>query len=179
MFIEFEEAENWYTTAQDGLRHLETALHTRKKMRISPATLDQIYGMSPPEWQEFLERRESEHELFASLAVLASFEGSIRRDAIWRGGVNVGQSYFQCFHSIAGESHIPLAKIFELWESQLTLGHPLRKQLTQLRRLYSDRNIIAHGKARRGQFPFELIFTQLQEAQRKWREWVSDFGRHI
>jgi hypothetical protein len=176
MFVEFEEAQSWYTVALDGLRHLETALHTNKRTRISQATLDQIRGMTPDEWREFLEDRESEHEMFACLALLASFEGSIRRDAEWRGETGSGP-YHQRFRTIAQEKHVSIAKIFEVWESILTPGHPLRKQLTILRNLYRDRNVIAHGKASRGQFAFELIFTKLQEALRKWREFAPNFNR--
>lgn len=177
MFVEFEEAQSWYTVALDGLRHLETALHTNKRIPISQTTLDQIHGMSPNEWREFLDERESEHEMFASLALLASFEGSIRRDANWRGGTDTGQ-YHQGFRAFAQEQHVPISKIFEVWESMFTQGHPLRKQFSAMRRLYSDRNVIAHGKARRGQFAFEPIFKKLQEAQRKWRGFVPDFDRY-
>lgn len=176
MFVEFEEAQSWYTVALDGLRHLETALHTNKRTRISQATLDQIRGMPPDEWREFLEDRESEHEMFACLALLASFEGSIRRDAKWRGGTDAGPEHL-LFRTIAQEQHVPISKIFEVWESMFAPGHPLRRQLAVLRNLYRDRNVIAHGKARRGQFAFELIFTKLQEALRKWREFVPDFHR--
>lgn len=177
MFVEFEEARSWYTVTLDGLRHLETALHSNKRTQISRDTLEQICGMSFDEWREFLEMRESEHEMFASLALLASFEGSIRRDAYWRGGTRTGQNHRR-FRAIAQESHVPISKIFEVWESMYSRGHPLRKQLTILRLLYKDRNVIAHGKARRGQFVFELIFAKLQEALRKWREFVPDFDRY-
>lgn len=178
MFVEFEEAENWYIVALDGLRHLEYALHTRKKTRISESTLEQIYGMSPTEWHTFLDDREAEHEMFASLAVLASFEGRIRRDASWRGSFDQGQLHFQNFQSLSQEAHIPISKIFEAWESVFSQGHPLRKHLSALRDLYRDRNVIAHGRARRGQFAFELIFSKLEEALRKWRSFVPDFSRH-
>ena len=176
MFVEFEEARSWYTAALDGLRYLETALHTKKEPRISESVLDQIYGMSSNEWREFLRERELEHEMFASLALLASFEGNIRRDADWRGSTGKAMHH-QRFRAIPREHHVPLSKLFELWESTFARGHPLRKQFLNLRQLYGDRNIIAHGKAHKGQFAFELIFARLEDAKRKWREFVEDFDR--
>lgn len=176
MFVEFEEARSWYTTALDGLRYLETALHTYQERRISEVVLDEIHGMSSKEWREFLRERELEHEMFASLALLASFEGNIRRDADWRG--TTGKAlHHQRFRAIPQEQHVPLSKLFEMWESTFDRGHPLRKQFLNLRQLYGDRNVIAHGRAHKGQFTFELIFERLEGAQRKWREFVQDFDR--
>lgn len=179
MFVDVDDAEVWYSITLDGLRHLETALHSpRKALRLSQSTLDQIHGMSAVEWGTFRDAREAEHEMFASLAILAAFEGGIRRDAAWRGGVDSGQEHFLAFRSLSQDSHVPLSRIFETWESAFTQGHPLRRQFAKLRRLYVDRNVIAHGKARRGQFAFDLILPRLQEASRKWREFVPDFGKH-
>ena len=176
MFVEFEEARSWYTVALDGLRYLETSLHANKALRISADVLEQIYGMSPNEWREFLRERELEHEMFASLALLASFEGNIRRDADWRGSTDKALHH-QRFRAIPQEHHVPLSKLFEVWESTINRGHPLRMQFRKLRELYGDRNIIAHGRARKGQFAFELIFERLAEAKRKWQEFVQDFDR--
>jgi hypothetical protein len=178
MYVEFEEARNWYIVALDGLRHLESALHTQKRTQISPFTLELIHGMSLPEWKEFLEERESEHELFASLAVLASFEGTIRRDAAWRGRMDGGQAMYQHFEPLSREAYVSISRIFDAWESAYSRGHPLRQQFAALRRLYGDRNVIAHGRAQRGQYVFELIFSRLEEAMRKWKEFVPDFGRY-
>lgn len=179
MFVDFEEVQNWYIVTLDGLNHLSTAIHTSKESNISEETLDQIRGMSPHEWRGFLNDRTSEHEMFASLAVLASFEGMIRRDATWRGWNNTGQAHFQRFHANAQDAHVTISKVFELWESEFSSGHALRKQIGNLRRLYADRNVIAHGRAHKGQFAFDLIFPKLVEALRKWREFVPDFCKHL
>ncbi|WP_157615533.1 hypothetical protein [Rhizobacter sp. Root404] len=175
-FVEVEEAKNWYVAALDGLRHLETAIHTNTKTRLSEVTLDQVHGMTVREWHEFLNDRELEHEMFASLAVLACFEGIIRRDAENRGAVNKGQQFFHRFHPIASEDHVSIMRIFDLWAAEFSTGHTLRKRVSALKNLYRDRNTLAHGRATRGQFTFDVISEKLEAALKKWKQFVPDFG---
>ncbi|WP_198083594.1 hypothetical protein [Variovorax sp. E3] len=180
MYISLAEVETWYVTTLDGLYYLEKALHSdvKKLVKLSDATIEQIRGMPEAVWKKFLEGRESEHEMFGSLAALAAFEGTIRRDAAWRGAKRQhAAKYFNTFSAITGEKHPKIVEIIALWEKEFQ-GQPLKRELSVLRSLFSDRNKIAHGRAYRGQFAFEPIFRKLDKAWGVWRSAVPDFGEY-
>jgi hypothetical protein len=174
MFIGFKDAEIWYNSALDGLRHLQTTIHSNKKTVISDKTLNDILGMRKDQWLEYLDARESEHEMFASLALLSCFEGIIRRDAEARGRSDKAEHY-QKFRNIKKQNHISIIKIFETWESSFGNDPVLSKQFNTLRSMYISRNILAHGKATRHQFAFHFIHGKLDEAKRKIQEKIKDF----
>ncbi|BEP95344.1 hypothetical protein GmRootA79_37280 [Acidovorax sp. A79] len=177
MYVTFSDARTWFITAIDGLRVLEIAIYDTKSRPISQSTLEEIHGMSAQEWRNFLRQREEEHELFASLAVLASFEGHIRRDFDLRSAPGSKMQFASLFSSVVGAGNVSLSNIFGAWERAVGNPHYLRPTLTSLRELYRDRNLMAHGKGRRGDFEFQPIYEKLETALAKWQQLDSYFGR--
>jgi len=176
-FPTIDEARNWYVVSLDGLRHLKRVVDGAKPQHVSEETLDQIMFMTQEEWKAFIRRREDEHEAFASLALLAACEGGIRRDCAWRGAdSNSGNVHHRRFQRLnSGVGHISLRSIIDAWQGALGRDSYFKNYLAELRGLYVDRNVLAHGRASLQQFNFALIYERLSRVRSKWRQVASDF----
>lgn len=176
MYADLEQAENWYVVCMDGLHHLETAIHAGNTRRLTLRTLEQIRFIRDDEWRDFLRDREEEHEMYASLALLATCEGGIRRDAEWRSAAPSRPAYFAKFQALRAQpEHVSIHAILDTWQAALGPAHPFRGRLDQLRGFYRDRNLLAHGRAQLGEFAFAPIFDALAVIRGKWKSFVPDF----
>jgi hypothetical protein len=172
-FPGIDRTEVWYRTAQDGLIHLQTAIHSTKKRLISELTDEEIFGMSNAEWQEYYKSRSEEHEIFACLALLASCEGAIRRDLDWR--VTTQRRHHVELRRFATGQHASIVRILDRWRNIIGPSSNAYRPLQRLTALYKGRNDLAHGGATIGQFVFIKILESLQDIERRWREEVADF----
>ena len=173
MFPNISRARKWYHSTPDGLVRLKSVVHKTSIEGISRITADEIFGMTEEEWRQYLKDRLEEHELYASLALLASCEGAIRQDMEWR--VKNRRPYHLRFRRISSESYVKLSTIINRWRTALGASSHLDCHLRKLSALYVGRNALAHGRARAGDVGFVVVWEHLQKIEQKWRQQVSDF----
>lgn len=165
---------DWYVTSYDGLVNLVTRLHSVDSPYLSQATIDKIFGMTEWEWTTFLRIKLEDHEIAASLALLATCEGAIRRDLEHRIGSQ--NSHHLGLRSLVKPSrHASIIEILAKWANTLGQGNYAYIHLKSLEKIYLDRNLLAHGRAQHGQFMFNLIRDRLLLIQTKWKQSVPDF----
>lgn len=174
MFPDIRSARDWYVSARDGLRSLEHFVHAPiRHANISQMTDDAIFGMTEAEWKEYLQRRLEEHELFASLALMASCEGAIRRDLQWR--IAQQRSHHHHFSKVPEKGHIKTSIILGRWLRALGATSFAGSRLKKLLDLYVGRNALAHGVAPIGSVVFETLWEELRKIEEKWKQAVPDF----
>jgi len=177
-FPDIDAAQHWYSTTLDGIRGLRGAINNQKAPYISDDTLDELFGMSPHEWQSFLEDKIDTHETFSTLALMAACEGGIRRDFEWRSRVNSGQEHFVKFNTLYLSNptgHLGLWQILDTWRAATNHTGYFKNHLNNLSNLFVARNQLAHGRASLKSYVFSPTYQELNKVRLKWRDTVSDF----
>ncbi len=152
---------------------LKYVVHRASVEGISQMTADEIFGMTEEEWRKYLKDRLEEHELYASLALLASCEGAIRQDMEWR--VNNRRRHHLRFRRISTGSYVKLSSIINRWRMALGANSHVDGHLRKLSHLYVGRNALAHGRARPGDVGFVVVWEHLRKIEQKWKQEVPDF----
>lgn len=174
MFPRISRTRKWYYSTKDGLMQLKYAIHSSTFKDISEMTGDEVFGMTEKEWGRYLDARLEEHELYASLALLVSCEGAIRRDMAWR--ISKKKTYHLAFRKVPSDRYVKLSTIISRWWSELgPRANHVDKHLKRLADLYIGRNALAHGRAGVGAFVFEALWGNLERIEQKWKQVVSDF----
>lgn len=176
-FPNIDLAQDWYSTTLDGIHGLQSATSNQRSPYISEKTLDELFGMSQHEWQDFLEIKIDTHETFSTLALLAACEGGIRRDFEWRSRVNNGQAHFIKFNALylSTTGHIGLCKILDTWRVATSHTGYFKNHLNKLSELFVVRNQLAHGRANIKSYVFLPTYQELAKVRLKWKDAVSDF----
>lgn len=174
-FPDIDAAQHWYAAAKDGLLGLREAV--RYGSNLSEATCDELFGMTPAEWQRYYRQQVARHEMFATLALFAACEGGIRADFEWRSRGGFGQIHQARFSQLrerASKEHISLSGLLDGWLSA-ERGNPwLRRHLIGLAEMFQQRNGLAHGRFAQG-IAFEPVYDRLCVIREKWRDGVVDF----
>ena len=174
MFPDIGRARDWYFSTRDGLLCLGRYIHAPSRPEgISAITDDAIFGMTEAEWKDYLQKRLDEHELFASLALMAACEGAIRRDVQWR--VAERRSQHQHFSKVPEKGYLKISTILNRWIQVLGSNNYASNRLKQLLGLYVGRNALAHGVAPMGSAVFEALWEDLRKIEDKWKQAVPDF----
>ncbi|WP_201215202.1 hypothetical protein [Halochromatium roseum] len=73
VFPDIDGAFTWYIATKDGLRGLRAAIQCGAV--LSEDIVDELYGMTLGEWQDYLRRQTVKHGVLATLALFAACEG--------------------------------------------------------------------------------------------------------
>jgi hypothetical protein len=174
MFPDIARARHWYYSTKDGLLCLRRGISApRRPDGISAITDDATFGMTQAEWKDYLHARLGEHELFASLALMAACEGAIRRDVQWR--ISGQRSQHHGFSWVSGKGHLKISTILNRWIQVVGANSYAGRRLNRLLGMYIGRNALAHGLAPMGSVVFEAIWEELCKIEDKWKQAVPDF----
>lgn len=167
--------EAWYRTAREGISNLAGLLTQSTSGVIADAIHDEIFGMTQTEWKAFHDEKQEDHEVAASLALLATCEGAIRRDLeqrIAHGGLH----HTNLKPLIEPARHVSIIFILQKWRKAIGKKSHAYKHIGKLEDIYiNSRNALAHGRAMHGEFTFNLLLEHLNVAERKWKDAVADF----
>ena len=185
-FPDVNEAAGWHSACREGLSALEQiTLRSAKEPRqdwSQVQSLDDLSHRSIEEVCEYFEIKEQQHDVLATLAILAACEGAIRRDLRWRADGDRGQLYRAQFLRLAEEQlahkYIPIQKVLGKWRSVLR-GSKQPHAVSHIQGIdtlfVQVRNRLAHGQLSANEFVFSVIHRRLVLAQQKWKQAVSDF----
>ena len=175
VFPDIDAAFDWYVVTKDGLHGLRAAIQCGAV--LSEHIEDKLFGMTPSEWHDYRRKLNSQHEVFATLALFAACEGGIRRDFEWRSRGEFGQAHCQRFLKIrrqADEKSASLNDILTAWIGAEKEKTWLRQRWFQLLELFRQRNDLAHGCIVE-HVAVERVYDLLCLIREKWRDGVSDF----
>lgn len=184
LFPQLDEVELWHHSVLNGLDALQSLASAEVAI---PHALDQelasqineIRAFTLQEWLAWRAERVEHQELFATIALFASFEGMVRRDFAWRATDS------QALHHYAFAQYLPrkqnvfvrLARILACWKSiAVNLKDTQFEQVIEkLERGYQDeRNALAHGN-NITVTPFPKLHADLVAAKLAFHSAVSDF----
>ena len=174
-FPDIRRVFSWYLASSDGLKQLASLFDQPLSHYVSDATYHRLIGMTKEDFfNDFLREKLDDHELAASLALLANCEGAIKRDMVDR-VANQGLHH-QHFAGLVTQPHVSITWVLDKWMHAVTSASCAYLWIDYLKLLYRDRNVLAHGSAAHGQFAFKLIREELDYIQDEWKRGVADFA---
>lgn len=184
LFPQLDEVELWHHSVLNGLDALQSLASAQVAI---PHALDQelaaqiheIRAFTFQEWLGWRAERVEHQELFATIALFASFEGMVKRDFVWRATeLQALHHYsFSQYLPMKQDGFVPLARILACWKAIAVGGKDtqLEKLIEKLQLAYQDeRNALAHGN-NITVTPFPKLYTDLVAAKLAFRSAVPDF----
>lgn len=169
--------EAWYRVTNDGFTSLWTHIgsSTRRPHLVQEETWYEVQGMSEAEFIEYIKRKKEDHEVAATLALLATCEGAIREDMKYR--VSGRHMHHRDFKRLANQAgHTKLSGILGKWETILQRRPTAHAAIGNLMTMYRDtRNSLAHGRSAYNALTFVVVLRELRRIETSWKNAVGDF----
>lgn len=139
----FPRADDLVATYEDQVEALVRLLHARKALTTDPRS--RFHRLSDADIQARLELDREELERWAVLALTASFEATIRSDAVDRIKARTKDDVRKPLRELyeAHGSRVHFDDLLEAWEAHAVVGAAVRQNL---RKLLKHRHWLAHGR---------------------------------
>lgn len=139
----FPRADDIVAAYEDQLEALERLLHARRA--LSADRRSRFHSLSDADIQARLELDREELDRWAVLVVTASFEATLRSDAIDRIAARTKDDVRKPLRELydAHGTRVRFDDLLDVWEAHATVGAAVRQNL---RKLLKHRHWLAHGR---------------------------------
>jgi hypothetical protein len=184
LFPQLDEVELWHHSMLNGLDAMQALANVQVVIPRAlegelAAQIDEIRAFTFQEWLAWRAERVEHQEMFATIALFASFEGMLKRDFAWRATESQALHHYSFLQYLPrkADGFVPLARILACWKSiAVSLKNTQFEQVIEnLERAYQDeRNALAHGN-NITVTPFPKIYADLVAAKLAFHSAVPDF----
>lgn len=184
LFPQLDEVELWHHSMLNGLDAMEGLASVQGVIPLRPgrelaAQIDEIRAFTLEEWLAWRAERVEHQEMFATIALSASFEGTLKRDFAWRATESQALHHYSFLQYLPrkADGFVPLTRILACWKSiAVNLKDTEFEQVIEkLERAYQDeRNALAHGN-NITVTPFPKLYADLVAAKLTFHSAVPDF----
>ena len=184
LFPRLDEVELWHRSALNGLdamqalASVQVAIPHARDQELA-AQIDEIRAFTFQEWLAWRAERVEHQELFATIALFASFEGMVKRDFAWRSREAQAlhhDSFFQCLPR-KPDGFVPMARILGCWKAVARdlKDNVFEQVIEKLEQSYQDeRNALAHGN-NITVTPFPKLYDDVVAAKLAFHAAAPDF----
>ena len=183
-FPRLDEVDIWHRSAINGFDAMEAlaAAYPDIPHAIDPELslqVIEIRGFTQLEWLTWRAERVEHQELFAIIALFASFEGILKWDFRWRASERRALHHQAFFHTLPRNPKVfvPMARVLGCWKTVATglNDSQLEQVVRRLEKNYQDeRNVLAHGR-NITVTPFQKLYRNFTKAKAAFQSAVPDF----